>query len=104
METIIVERDNDADLRFQGEKIASASSHHYEGPRNIRWTELTLYRTQGGKLVCEEVGQTRWDGERTRYSAIVANAESELVKALGYGWLAKELYDSAGIEYVEDIE
>ncbi|UYV20949.1 hypothetical protein K1Y77_17165 (plasmid) [Halomonas qaidamensis] len=104
METITVERDNDADLRFKGEQVATASSHHFEGPRNIRWTELTLYRTKGGKLVCEEIGRTRWQGERTRHSAVVADTEAELVKALGYGWLAKDLYEAAGIDYAVEIE
>lgn len=104
MDTITVERDNDADLRFQGEQIASASSYHFEGSRNIRWTELTLYKTAGGKLVAEEVGRTRWQGERTRYSAYVAESSAELVEQMGYGWLAKELYDAAGIDYAVEIE
>lgn len=104
METITVERDNDADLRFEGEQIASASSHHFEGPRNIRWTELSLYRTKGGKLVCSETGCTRWQGERTRHSAHVVDNEEALVGVLGYGWLAKDLYASAGIDFAKYIE
>jgi hypothetical protein len=103
-ETITVERDNDAELRFEGEQIASASSHHFEGPQNIRWTELTLYRTKGGRLVCSKTGCTRWQGERTRHSAHVVDNEEALVKALGYGWLAKDLYVTAGIDFAEDIE
>jgi hypothetical protein len=30
--------------------------------------------------------------------------EEALVKALGYGWLAKDLYVTAGIDFAEDIE
>jgi hypothetical protein len=103
-ETITVERDNDADLRFEGEQIVSVSSHHFEGPQNIRWTELSLYRTKGGRLVCSETGCTRWQGERTRHSAHVVDNEAALVGVLGYGWLAKDLYVAAGIDFAEDIE
>jgi hypothetical protein len=103
-ETITVERDNDADLRFEGEQIASASSHHFEGPQNTRWTELTLYKTKGGRLVCSKTGCTRWLGERTRHSAHVVDNEAALVGVLGYGWLAKDLYVTAGIDFAEDIE
>lgn len=104
MEIIELERDTGPDVRFQGERIAAATSLEHDGPRNIRWTELTLYRTRGGKLVCAEVGHTRWQGERTRRAVHVADGEAELVDALGYGWLAKELYDDAGIQHAIDIE
>uniref|UniRef100_UPI0035689111 hypothetical protein n=1 Tax=Halomonas sp. TaxID=1486246 RepID=UPI0035689111 len=55
METIELNRDDGPDVRFTGEEIASASSYNYQGPRNIRWTELALHRTAGGKWVCHEV-------------------------------------------------
>lgn len=104
METIELARDNGPDVRFQGEQIASASSWHYEGPRNTRWTELTLYRTSGGKLVCHEVGRTLWQGERDRRAVHVADTEAEIIDAVGFGRLAKELYDEAGIDHAEEIE
>lgn len=105
MDTIELERDNDADIRFRGEKVASASSFDpMGGPQNVRWTELDLYRTAGGKLVCRQTGCTKWQGERTRHSAIVADDESGLMSQLGYGWLAKDLYAEADIDHAEEIE
>lgn len=104
METIELARDSGPDVRFQGEQIASASSWHYEGQRNTRWTELTLYRTSGGKLVCHEVGRTLWQGERDRRAIHITDTEAELIDAVGYGRLAKELYDEAGIDHAQEIE
>ena len=104
METFELARDDGPDVRFQGEQIAGASSFHHEGPRNTRWTELKLFRTKGGKLVCQEVGQTCWDGERTKYRLHFAESEAEMVEALGFGWLAKELYEDAGIDHAQEIE
>lgn len=104
METFELSCDQGPDIRFQGEKIASASSFKHDGPRNIRWTELTLYRTQAGKLVCAEVGRTKWQGERTRHNVHVATDEGELVKLLGYGWLAKDLYADADIDHAQELE
>ncbi len=104
METFELARDDGPDVRFQGEQIAGASSFHHEGPRNTRWTELKLFRTKGGKLVCQEVGQTRWDGERTKYRLHFAESEAEMVEALGFGWLAKKLYEDAGIDHAQEIE
>lgn len=104
METIELSRDSGPDVRFQGEEIASASSFEHDGPRNARWTELTLYRTKGGKLVCAEAGRTKMQGERTKRCVHVADTEAELIQALGYGWLAKELYDVADIDHAVTIE
>lgn len=103
METITLRRDDGADIRFQGEQIASESSWHHDGPRNTRWTVLTLYRTRGGKLVCSEVGRTIWQGERDRFKVHVADTEQQLIDSLGFGWLAKELYEEAGIDHAQDI-
>ena len=104
METIELSRDHGPDVRFQGEEIASASSYHFEGPRNIRWTELVLYRTAGGKFVCSEVGRTRWVGERTRYAAHIADSVAGLIDLVGHGWVAKDLYAAADIDATINID
>lgn len=109
MEEITVARDNDRDLRFKGEKIAWASSSpnnaHSNYSRNTgRWTELNLYKTAGGKFVCEQIGRTQWQGEHDRRSALVCDTTDEVMNFFGAGWLAKELYEEAGIECVETIE
>ena len=109
METIIIQRDNDKDLKFTGENVASASSSENSAMSNYsgstgRWTELNLYKTKGGKFVCEQIGYTCWQGEHTRRKAVVCETEEEIIDFFGQGWLAKDLYESAGIENVEEVE
>lgn len=102
METFTVQRDNDRDLRFSGELVAEASSH-CQGDAG-RWTELKLYRTKGGKFICQQIGRTQWDGERDRFSGTVCTTETEVVDFFGHGWLAKELYANAGIDADEEVD
>ena len=107
-ETITLERDGERDLSLTGAvRIAAASSHHYEGPRNTRWTELALWRLPSGRLVLATVGRTQWVGETDRHAAIVCADDDALIGALtgehGLGWLSKELLAEAGIEQAETV-
>lgn len=101
METFTLQNDNAADIKFTGELIASVSSRDND---TTRWTELALYKTKGGKYVVSSVGVTKWQGERDRYAATAFGHEEEVVEHLGYGWLAKELYEKAGIDASEAID
>jgi len=58
------------------------------------------------RMVAEEVGRSQWEGERTRHSATVCDDLDEVHDALGDGWLAKELYEQAGVaaEMLEDLD
>lgn len=109
METIIVQRDNDLNIRFVGELIAESasssndSSTYYSGSTG-RWTELRLYRTRAGKFICASEGCTQWQGEHTRYSAAICETHAEVIAFFGAGWLAKSLYDEAGIKAEIEIE
>lgn len=104
METFTIEIDNAPNIRFTGELVASASSSDnqamgssYSGDTG-RWTELDLYKTSKGKYICHQVGRTRWQGERDRYSGKVCETLEEVIEFFGHRWLAKELYYEAGIE------
>ena len=85
---VIVQRDGDLDLRFCGERIAHVSSsdngarQDYSGDTG-RWCELTLYRTAGGKYICQQVGRTRWLGEQDRHSGQVCATEAEVIAFFG---------------------
>ena len=81
----------------------NAYGRFYSGQTG-RWTTLALYKTVGGKFICHQIGHTRWQGERTKYSGKVCNDVSEVIAFFGNRWLAKELYNEAGIESVNDIE
>lgn len=110
MKEYIVIRDNAADLKFNGEIVAhtessanNASGSAYSGQTG-RWSELTLYKTAGGKFVCEQVGRTQWQGEHDRFSGAVCENETEVIAFFGHGWLAKELYEFASIEDIQEVE
>ena len=110
METFILEIDNAPSVRFTGELVASAASSDnqamgssYSGQTG-RWTELALYKTKGGKFVCHQVGRTRWQGERDRFSGEVCETIAEVKEFFGHRWLAKELYADASIDDVVEVE
>lgn len=110
METVTLEIDNEPSIRFTGERIGAASSSDnqamgssYSGQVG-RWTELELYKTKGGKYICHQVGYTRWQGERHRYSGKVCETLEEVKAFFGNRWLAKELYDNAGIDSVIEVD
>lgn len=110
MDTFTLEIDHAPDIRFTGELIASESSSDnnaagssYSG-KTGRWTELFLYKTQGGKYICHQIGRTCWDGERDRYSGKVCDSTNEVIEFFGQGWLAKALYFEAKIENVLEVE
>jgi len=109
MKTIIVKRDNDRDIKSTGETIASVSSsasnaHSGYSGSTGRWTELTLYRTKGGKYICEQIGYTQWEGEKTRYSGCVCETIDQVVEFFGTKWLSKDLYENADIEVAVEVE
>ena len=109
METITLINDNAPDIRFKGELIAKTwsnannSSSYYSGSVG-RWMQLELYRTASGRFVCQSTGYTRWDGEQDRRKAAVCESESEVITFFGHGWLAKDLYEKAGITDTIEVE
>ena len=109
MKEHIIKRDNERDLVFTGEHVASASSSpetsrsDYSGSTG-RWTELFLYRTTSGKYVCHSIGRTQWQGEHDRHNAAVCETPEAVCEFFGSSWLAKELYDSADIDCAERVD
>lgn len=110
MKTFTIEIDGEPNIRFTGELVASASTsdnraagNYYSGQAG-RWTELFLYKTKGGKFVCHQIGRTIWQGERDRFSGKVCETLEEVKGFFGHRWLAKELYDDAGIDDSIELE
>ena len=102
-ETILIQTDTGSDLRFKGYEIGHVSSEKPDGPSSIRWTEITLYKTESGKYVVERVGMSVADGENNKIAAYVCDDHEAIKKVLAFGWLSKLLYDQAGIEIIQDI-
>jgi hypothetical protein len=97
MKQYTITRDGERDLVFTGEIIASASSSANNASSSFsgsvgRWTELTLYKTKGGKYICESIGRTQHQGEHTRHKGAVCETSECVCEFFGDSWLAKELY------------
>jgi len=90
---MIVKRDNELDIEFDGELVGSVKSEEKTG----RWTELSVYKTHGGKYVCEKKGCTKWAGESTRFSGAVCESIDKVIQFFGASRLAKELYAECDI-------
>ena len=110
MEEYTVVRDDDIDLQFKGEELASvcssdnnASGSSYSGQTGV-WQELALYKTKGGKFICERVNRTRWEGDRDSFQGAVCTTLEEVINFFGMGWLAKDLYAVAEIEATQQID
>ena len=109
MENITVQRDDERDLSFEGKLIAVAQTSpnnacsDYSGSPG-RWTELYLYKTRAGQMVCWRAERTQWQGERDQHEGKVCMDADGVVAFFGAGRLAKELYDSAGIDAAEHID
>ncbi len=105
-ETLIIERDDRPDIKFQGQLLAKTSSDADRGSSYFsgatgRWTELYLYRTAGGKYICHQLERTQWQGERDQSTATVCDNEECVIEFFGHGWLASYLFADAEIEDVE---
>ncbi|MBD8877676.1 hypothetical protein [Roseibium polysiphoniae] len=104
----LIEQDDGPDLQFTGKRIASAASSTdrqsgiYSGQVG-NWDELELYRTSAGNFVCVIENRTAWQGERNVRRATVANDAKAVINFFGQGWLAKMIYDEAGIENVQNV-
>lgn len=109
METFTLKNDGAPDVRFTGVELASTSSSannassYYSGSVG-RWTVLELYKTKGGKFIAHSIGRTQWQGEHDRYKVAVCETEAEVIAFFGHGWLAKSLYEEAGIVDVTNVE
>lgn len=88
LETYRVQRDGERDITFTGERLAQYSSA-WRGGR--RYT-AAVYRTAGGRIVCERIGETQWHGERTRHEAAICERLEDIAAFFGFDALAKELY------------
>lgn len=110
METLILKIDNTPNIQFVGELIASAASsdnramgRRYSGEVGC-WTELDLYKTKSGAFVCHKVDYTCLQGERDSFAGKVCKTLEEVREFFGHNWLAKELYDKAGIDDVIEAD
>ena len=88
------------DLAFNGTIVAQVSSWMRDAPR---WSELRLYKTEGGGWVCHSIGHTIDTEEEPIVRAEACKNEAEIKAFFGMRYLAKELYDRAGFDTFVNI-
>lgn len=103
-EEYTLKKDGDIDCMFRGQILAHASSR----PTAIkagkqRWSELSLYKTDKGLWVCYRIGRSSIPGERSLYTYEIFESVEDVATFFGFGWLAKELYDTAGLSFVRVV-
>lgn len=105
-DSFIVTQDNGPDLYFEGVLLAEVSNRPADSELNThtsQWLELSLYRTAGGKFVCERGRCTAQPREPDRYEAAICDDEAAVFAFFGYGRLSKELYDLAAINALQQV-
>lgn len=96
-EQYTITRDGQPPLRFAGEVIGSSSSRTPDN--DTRGTDVTIYRTKGGKFVAEVYRWTRWQGESSRTSAASRPTFAKVID-----WLRSENGEILGRISQEAIE
>jgi hypothetical protein len=109
MEEIKVPKDEGKGARFTGELVSEACSspnrmNRFFSGSSGRWKVLRLYKTKGGKFVCQSIGCTQHQGEKDRYDFAVCESDAEVIEFFGHSDLAKEIYLAAGIDDDEVVD
>lgn len=103
MKEITIEVSDQPNFKFEGCLIAcegstgDRSSMYYSGHTG-RWDEYYLYKTKSNKYICQHTERTDWAKERDKTRAIYCTSIEKVIQFFGHGWLAKELYYTAGID------
>jgi hypothetical protein len=106
MNTYTLVRDGQPDLRFRGELLGEASSHSYQGPRQNRWHEVSVYRTTSGRYLAHVVYSTQWQGESGSRSVEVATTPRALLDLFAEPDvvdLVKDALAVGGVEAAEEL-
>ncbi|WP_286874321.1 hypothetical protein [Spongiibacter sp.] len=108
METITLKVTKVPSVKFKGTRIGFSCTTDQRGAgiysqETGRWEELSLYRTESGKLIGYRVKKTKWVGESNHYSYKVCATPEEIIDYFGQEEVASELYRDAKIENVEVI-
>ena len=109
METIAATLDTDPlsskNIFFEGKLIASVTSKAVaeliakglDGNPNTGWLELVLYRASTGEYICQRIHRDQRSNVKTQYEGEVCEDSGEVTRFFGDGWLARELFEEAGI-------
>jgi len=95
MPTFTLKANKKPAVSFTGEIIGEATSKR---SNSYRWTDMTGYKTQGGKFICHIVGTSTEGGEQfQKWSEVhVYDTEQEMIKDRGVNRLTNSLYNQMG--------
>lgn len=100
-ETFVLPRESARDVRFEGWLLADASPL---GEKSYVEQNGRLYLTKSGKLVFwlrETILST--EVPQNVYTVHISQSVEELIETAGTCWLAKQVYEEAGVDCIEDI-
>lgn len=80
-----LDRDGYPPLTFTGELIGEGSNAIDNGNHANRWTDVAIYKTQGGKYVAAIDRHTQWAGEKSRSSVQHFTSPKDVIKWLKEG-------------------
>ena len=99
-----IERDGERNLSFKGKLIASSSTRTNS---SSRWTDYSIYKTIGGKIVFAIGVRTLWQGENDSHMATVykglPECFEELEGEISYEAL-KDLAEQLDVDLSEHVE
>lgn len=106
MKQFSLKRDNGRDIKFTGENLCIVDSRDYSYKRSnaMRWTEMALYCTEGKNFVVAISGRSNMPGEVDRVKAHVFENKQDMFDDIGFSYLAKAMFDEAGISSEEVIK
>jgi hypothetical protein len=91
-----------------GEEIAHAQTYKDEEMGGLSWSgkvgeemHLDLYKTSGDNYVCHRRHISGWLGVKDRSYGKLCHSIQEVFDFFGDGWIARELYAKAHLEYKE---
>jgi hypothetical protein len=83
MEKYAVKRDGRPPIAFTGEKIGTGETDDgNRGNRGNRGTEVTIYRTKGGRFIAKVRRWSNWQGESERTEAESCATAAEVIDFL----------------------
>ena len=95
MDKHIIKRDGLPPISFTGEKIGAGSTR---GHNTTRWTNVDIFRTQGGRYIVSVSRLTQWEGESDHRQASSLASPAEVIEHL------KEGLDELGSASQEAVE
>lgn len=84
-------------VEFSGTLVAQAST---DRPEVNHWTEVSVYRTEGGSYVLEQIGKTRIPGQKDFVDVFIFGSIEDLQAHMGDTRLAVDVYAQMGIDTI----